>query len=146
MGISHYSCNGHAIKGNNNLTNPHFLCITITLDLQVLIVQIRPSTKVICSRPLNGNPLSPPCLGWHFVSISSQHHGRSVDPVLAFGRHDELHFVQLRLDVERRKVRSYPLLHFQLDFKLRCLQWLDSRTLALLDSQNRVRSAITFFC
>lgn len=107
---------------------------------QVLIVQVRPSTKVICSQPLSGDGLSPPCLGWHFVAVSSKVRGKSVEPVLAFGRQNELHFVQLSMDEERRRIRSHLLLRFQLDFDLRALQWLDPRMLALLDSQQQVIS------
>lgn len=105
---------------------------------KILIVQIRPSTKVIYSQLLGGDGLSPPCLGWHFVAVHSQQRGRSIEPVLAYARHAELHFVQLSIDEERNRVRYHPLLRFQLDFNLRGLQWLDPRMLALLDSEQQV--------
>lgn len=102
-------------------------------------MQIRPSTKVIYSQLLGGDGLSPPCLGWHFVAVHSQQRGRSIEPVLAYARHSELHFVQLSIDEERNRVRYHPLLRFQLDFNLRGLQWLDPRMLALLDSEQQVK-------
>lgn len=107
--------------------------------VKILIVQIRPSTKVICSQPLSGDGISPPCIGWHFVAVNSKQRGRSIEPVLAFGRQHELHFIQLSIDEERHRIRSHPLLRFQLDFDLRGLQWLDPRMLALLDSQQQVK-------
>ena len=103
---------------------------------KVLIVQIRPSTKVVHTQVLTGDGHSPPCLAWHFVLIQSQQRGRTVEPVLAFGRSQELHFYQLSADEHR--IRCYPLLNFQLGFTLRGVQWLDTRTLALLDSQRSV--------
>lgn len=62
--------------------------------------------------------------------------------MLAYGRHSELHFIQLSVDEERRRLRYHPLLRFQLDFNLRGLQWLDPRLLALLDSQQQVNKYI----
>ena len=112
--------------------------IYLLITSQVLIVQIRPSTKVIYSQPLTGDSLSPPCIGWHFVAVHSQQRGRSIEPVLAFARHQELHFIQLSMDDDRRRIRYHLLLRFELDFNLRGMQWLDPRMLALLDSDQQV--------
>lgn len=109
-----------------------------------MIVQIRPSTKVIYSLPLTGDVLSPPVLGWHFLAVHSRQRGRSIEPVLAFGRQRELHFIQLSVDEEKRRIRSHPLLRFKLDFSLWGLQWLDPRMLALLDSEQQV-NILTLF-
>lgn len=72
------------------------------------------------------------------MAVHSQQRGRSIEPVLAFGRQQELHFIQLSMDDDRRRIRYHLLLRFQLDFNLRGMQWLDPRMLALLDSDQQV--------
>lgn len=101
------------------------------------MVQIRPNTKVIYTHALDGDGRSPPCIGWHFVSVQTHGDEKSVNPVLAYGRNRELHFMQLIFN-ERDKLRCVSLLRFRLDFSLRGLEWLDGRMLALLDSNKQV--------
>ena len=72
------------------------------------------------------------------MAVHSQQRGRSIEPVLAFARHQELHFIQLSMDDDRRRIRYHLLLRFELDFNLRGMQWLDPRMLALLDSDQQV--------
>ena len=112
----------------------------MNFPLQVLIVLIRPTTKVITTQALRGDGESPPCLSWHFVLLGRPDRSKGIEPVLAVGRHRELHFFQLSAsDTDHRgRIRSHPLLRFQLDFDLRGLEWLDGRMLALMDSERQV--------
>lgn len=144
LGIYRHHRHGNTVKSELhspiNLNGFYFF----VFSLQVLIVQIRPTTRVIGTHPLEGDRLSPPCLAWHFVAVQSQRRGRSVEPVIAFGRQRQLHLIQLTANDEdidhtgRHRIRSRNLLRFQLDFDLRALQWIDARILALMDSQRQV--------
>lgn len=81
--------------------------------------------------------------------MQSQRRGRSVEPVIAFGRQRQLHLIQLTANDDdmdhtgRHRIRSRPLLRFQLDFDLRALQWIDARMVVLHHSTLRHLVAIS---
>lgn len=78
---------------------------------KVIVVCIRPRMRVVLTHPLTGSPTSPPQLSWQLVMIREESASR---------------------------VRLSPLRRMSLPYIVSSLRWLNPRSLAVLDAQERL--------
>ncbi|XP_043931336.1 vacuolar protein sorting-associated protein 8 homolog [Protopterus annectens] len=100
---------------------------------KILIIGLKPSLKVWMTFPYGRmDPASVPLLSWHFVAIQN-----SVNPMLAFCRGDVVHFLLVKRD-ESGAVHVSKQKQLHLHYDLINLTWINSRTLLLLDSAEKL--------
>ena len=104
---------------------------------KVIVVCIRPRMRVVLSHPLSGAPIAPPQLSWQLVVIQAADASRVIDPVLALGRDDVVYFYQVCTEAGSR-VKLSPLRRMTLPYTINNLRWLNPRSLAVLDTQERL--------
>ncbi|KAJ8681567.1 hypothetical protein QAD02_017359 [Eretmocerus hayati] len=104
---------------------------------KVLVVCIRPRMRVVLTHPLNGAPIAPPQVAWQLVSVRSMNSSKTVDPVLALGRDNMIHFYQVCSEAGMR-VRLMPLRRIILNYTMSNLRWMNVRSLAVLDVQEKL--------
>ncbi|XP_068082015.1 vacuolar protein sorting-associated protein 8 homolog isoform X2 [Anabrus simplex] len=100
---------------------------------KVIVVSIRPRMQVLFTHPLQCSPATLPLLTWQFVIIQMADSSRVVDPVLSFARESTIYFFQVSVD-SRSKIRLAPLQKLSVPYLLLSLHWLNTRTLAALDT------------
>ncbi|KOC64483.1 Vacuolar protein sorting-associated protein 8 like protein [Habropoda laboriosa] len=104
---------------------------------KVIVVCIRPRMRVVLTHPLSGAPIAPPQLSWQLVVIQAADASRVIDPVLALARDDVVHFYQVCTEASSR-VKLSPLRRMTLPYTISNLRWLNPRSLAVLDTQERL--------
>ncbi|XP_031846274.1 vacuolar protein sorting 8 [Nomia melanderi] len=104
---------------------------------KVIVVCIRPRTRVVLTHPLSGAPIAPPQLSWQLVVIQAADASRVIDPVLALARDDVVYFYQVCTEASSR-VKLSPLRRMTLPYTISNLRWLNPRSLAVLDTQERL--------
>jgi hypothetical protein len=62
---------------------------------KVIVLTLRPTTKVLFTHGLVGKSETLPVLSWQCVVIQTSNAHKVVDPVLAFGRQSTIHFYQV---------------------------------------------------
>lgn len=100
---------------------------------QVIVVTVRPVLRVRFTHALRARPDTLPLLGWQFVVIQVSSSARIVDPVLAFGRQSTLFFFQVSV-AGPDQVLFVPLQKVHVPYPVQAFTWLNSRTLATLDT------------
>lgn len=100
----------------------------------MIVISVRPKLKVNFSQPLPRISTSLPLISWQLVSV-----GKSFQPVLAWGRGNELHFTRVVTHGFNVKIRLLPLRSVQLPYSMIALHWLGTRHLAILDSSENLR-------
>lgn len=60
--------------------------------LQVILVCIRPNTRLLLTHSVSASPANLPLLTWQFVVIQLNDSSHVIDPVLAFARDSTIHF------------------------------------------------------
>ncbi|XP_073929720.1 vacuolar protein sorting-associated protein 8 homolog isoform X4 [Castor canadensis] len=78
------------------------------------------------------DPSSVPLLAWHFVAVSNY-----VNPMLAFCRGDVVHFLLVKRD-ESGAIHVTKQKHLHLYYDLINFTWINSRTVVLLDSVEKL--------
>ncbi|KAK6181620.1 hypothetical protein SNE40_009442 [Patella caerulea] len=104
---------------------------------KVLVVTLRPTLKVMFMQPLKGDPATLPLLAWQFVIIQVSEKDRVIDPVLAFGRDQTIHFYQV-ICRGAQDIRCSGLQKIDLPYKLLSINWLNPRTLVTLDTSEKL--------
>ena len=128
---------------------------------KVIVISVRPKLRVLLTSPLTGivapsvyrsslyvnyttiynvipgDPETLPLLSWQFVVIQTTSSSRVVDPVLTFARKNTIHFYQISVNLSDKIVFN-PLQRVVVGFTLLSLSWLNTRCLALLDTQEHV--------
>ncbi|XP_032880478.1 vacuolar protein sorting-associated protein 8 homolog isoform X4 [Amblyraja radiata] len=100
---------------------------------KVLVIGLKPSLKVWLTFPYGKtNPASVPLLSWQFVAVQS-----AVMPMLAFCRGNAIHFLLVKKD-ESGAIHVSKQRQLHLHYDLINLTWINSRTLALLDSAEKL--------
>ncbi|XP_038644180.1 LOW QUALITY PROTEIN: vacuolar protein sorting-associated protein 8 homolog [Scyliorhinus canicula] len=100
---------------------------------KVLVIGLKPSLKVWLTFPYGKtNPASVPLLSWQFVAVQG-----AVTPMLAFCRGDAIHFLLVKKD-ESGAIHVSKQKQLHLHYDLINLTWINSRTLALLDSAEKL--------
>ncbi|XP_054013291.1 vacuolar protein sorting-associated protein 8 homolog [Hylaeus anthracinus] len=104
---------------------------------QVMVVCTRPRTRVVLIHPLSSAPVAPPQLSWQLVVIQAADASRVIDPVLALARDDVVYFYHVCTEAGSR-VKLFPLRRITLPYTISNLRWLNPRSLAVLDTQERL--------
>nr|XP_034192046.1 vacuolar protein sorting-associated protein 8 homolog [Osmia lignaria] len=104
---------------------------------KVIVVCIRPRMRVVLTHPLSGAPIAPPQLSWQLVVIQAADASRVIDPVLALARDDVVHFYQVCTEAGSR-IKLFPLRRMTFPYTISNLRWLNPRSLAVLDTQERL--------
>ncbi|XP_049808749.1 vacuolar protein sorting-associated protein 8 homolog [Schistocerca nitens] len=123
--LHHQQLSSHPLQG--------VILIAMATLSKVIVVSIRPRMRVLFTHPLQSSPVSLPLISWQFVIIQMADTSRVVDPVLAFARDSTLHFFQVSVD-NKSKVRFVALQRLSVGYQLLSLHWLNTRTLAVLDT------------
>ncbi|KAI1898316.1 hypothetical protein AGOR_G00071070 [Albula goreensis] len=100
---------------------------------KILVIGLKPSLKVWMTFPYGKtDPASVPQLAWQFVVVQ-----KAVNPMLAFCRGDTVHFLLVKKeDSGAIHVIKQRQLHLNCD--LISLTWINSRTLVLMDSGEKL--------
>ncbi|KAG7169921.1 Vacuolar protein sorting-associated protein 8-like [Homarus americanus] len=104
---------------------------------KVIVVSLRPQLKVLFSHPLKASSSTLPLLAWQFVVIQMPDGTRVIDPVLAFGREKNVYFYQLTHG-SQEELQFIPLQKMSLSFVVQGMAWLNSRTLAVMDTREHL--------
>ncbi|RZF35520.1 hypothetical protein LSTR_LSTR010211 [Laodelphax striatellus] len=100
---------------------------------KVIVVSIRPNTRLLLTHSVTASSLALPLLSWQFVIIQAADSSRVMDPVLAFARDSTIFFYQVSIESSGRIV-CMTLQQLNLSYSLLSCRWLNARTIALLDS------------
>ena len=119
-------------QGQNHPLSNRIIVALATIS-KVIVLTIRPVMKVLFTFPLIGGQKTLPLLSWQFVIIQTTKSHKVVDPVLAFGRQNTIHFYQLSETLSER-INFIPLQKATLPFELLNMGWLNTRCMALLDT------------
>ncbi|XP_040858811.1 vacuolar protein sorting-associated protein 8 homolog isoform X2 [Ochotona curzoniae] len=100
---------------------------------KILVIGLKPSLKVWMTFPYGRmDPSSVPLLAWHFVAVQN-----CVNPMLAFCRGDVVHFLLVKRD-ESGAIHVTKQKHLHLYYDLINFTWINSRTIVLLDSVEKL--------
>ncbi|KAJ8967744.1 hypothetical protein NQ317_010805 [Molorchus minor] len=112
----------------------HVLVAMATLS-KVIVISIRPRLKVHFSQQLPRISTSLPLISWQLVSV-----GKSFQPVLAWGRGNELNYTRvITHGFSNNRIRLLPLRNIQLPYTMTAMHWLGTRHLAMLDTSENLR-------
>ncbi|XP_067145381.1 vacuolar protein sorting-associated protein 8 homolog isoform X3 [Centruroides vittatus] len=100
---------------------------------KLIVVTVRPSLQVWFTHPLRANPDTLPIISWQFVVVQIWPATRIFDPVLAFGRQNNIYFYQVHF-VSAEKINFIPLQQIELNYTIQNFTWLNSRTLVTMDT------------
>ncbi|KAL3276254.1 hypothetical protein HHI36_020969 [Cryptolaemus montrouzieri] len=114
----------------------HFLSRNVLVAMatmsKVIVISIRPHIKCLFSQPLPKMSNSLPQITWQLISI-----GKMYQPVLAWGRGNELNFTRLIIH-ESKNIKLMSLRNVQLGYNSISIQWLGTQHLALIDTSENL--------
>lgn len=110
----------------------HYTIAALATLSKFFVVMIRPRLRVIKFHPLPGPAESLPLLAWQLVLIQLADSTKTVDPVLATARGNNLFFHQLAFN--GGKISLLFLRHIKLSYNLLALHWLGPKSIAYLDN------------
>ncbi|KAK9504557.1 hypothetical protein O3M35_010867 [Rhynocoris fuscipes] len=110
-----------------------YVIVAMATLSKVLLVSLRPHTRLLFTQLLRSSSVSLPLLSWQFVVIQVADTSRVMDPVLAVARNDTVYFYQISLERSGR-VSCHGLQSVSLSYTLLSCRWLTSRTVALVDT------------
>ncbi|KAM9305967.1 vacuolar protein sorting-associated protein 8 homolog [Gastrophryne carolinensis] len=100
---------------------------------KILVIGLKPALKVWMTFPYGRmDPSSVPLLAWHFVVMQG-----ALNPMLAFCRGDVVHFLLVKRD-ESGAIHINKQKQLHLHYDLINFTWVNARTLALLDSAEKL--------
>ncbi|CAH1405711.1 unnamed protein product [Nezara viridula] len=111
------------------------LLVAVATLSKVLLISLRPGTRLLFTQSLRSVATTLPLLSWQFVVIQVADSMRVMDPVLAVARHESIFFYQV--SVERSGRLSCHGLHgLTLNYSAMACHWLSPRTIAVLDTES----------
>uniref|UniRef100_A0A336MXD4 CSON008771 protein n=1 Tax=Culicoides sonorensis TaxID=179676 RepID=A0A336MXD4_CULSO len=110
----------------------HYTIAALATLSKFFVVMIRPRLRVIKFHPLPGPAESLPLLAWQLVLIQLADSTKTVDPVLATARGNNVFFHQLAFN--GGKISLLFLRHIKLQYNLLAMHWLGPKSIAYLDS------------
>ncbi|EFA00812.1 vacuolar protein sorting-associated protein 8 homolog isoform X1 [Tribolium castaneum] len=123
------------VQGHDIHFLSHHILVAMATLSKVIVISIRPRLKVLFSQPLPRVSTSLPLISWQLVSV-----GRTFQPVLAWGRCNELNYTRVVFhSTNNNRLRLLPLRNVQLNYTLTAMHWLGTRHLALLDTSENLR-------
>ncbi|XP_030635850.1 vacuolar protein sorting-associated protein 8 homolog isoform X2 [Chanos chanos] len=100
---------------------------------KILVIGLKPTLKVWMTFPYGKtDPASVPQLAWQFVAVQ-----KAVNPILAFSRGDTVHFLLVKKD-DSGTIHVIKQRQLQLNCDLINLSWINSRTLVIMDSAEKL--------
>ncbi|XP_024140976.1 vacuolar protein sorting-associated protein 8 homolog [Oryzias melastigma] len=100
---------------------------------KILVIGLKPTLNVWMTFPYNkSDPSNVPQLAWHFVSVQ-----KMVNPILAFCKGDTVHFLLVKKE-EMGTIHVIKQRQLHLSCDIISLNWINSRTLVLVDSQEKL--------
>ncbi|XP_065215461.1 vacuolar protein sorting-associated protein 8 homolog isoform X2 [Planococcus citri] len=121
--------NSHPLRGS--------VLVAMATLTKLIVVSIRPVMKVLLTHTVKADPCSLPFLSWQFVVIQLSENSRIMDPVLAFARDRSIYFYQVNIN-KNNKLRCTALQKLDLDYSLLTCNWLNTRTIAALDTKEQL--------
>lgn len=100
---------------------------------KLIVVTVRPSLQVWFTHSLRASPDTLPIISWQFVVVQIAPTTRIIDPVLAFGRQNNIFFYQVHFG-SAEKINFIPLQQLELHYTIQNFTWLNSRTLVTMDT------------
>ncbi|XP_014245908.1 vacuolar protein sorting-associated protein 8 homolog [Cimex lectularius] len=110
-----------------------FVIVAMATLSKILLVSLRPQTRLLYTQNIKGASTSLPLLSWQFVVIQVADTSRVMDPVLAVARNDTIYFYQVSLE-RSGKIVCQGLQSVSLPYSLISCHWLTPRTVALIDT------------
>ncbi|KAM9365398.1 vacuolar protein sorting-associated protein 8 homolog isoform 2-T2 [Pholidichthys leucotaenia] len=112
----------------------HYSLLAMASLTKILVIGLKPSLKVWMTFPYNkSDPSSVPQLAWQFVQVQ-----KTVNPVLAFCKGDTVHFLLVKKE-ETGTIHVIKQRQLQLSCDIISLSWINSRTLVLVDSREKLQ-------
>uniref|UniRef100_A0A6B2EJN7 Putative vacuolar assembly/sorting protein vps8 n=1 Tax=Phlebotomus kandelakii TaxID=1109342 RepID=A0A6B2EJN7_9DIPT len=108
-----------------------FTIVALATLSKFFVVTIRPRLKIIKFQALSGPADCLPLLAWQMVLIQAADTSRTIDPVLAAARGNQLFFHQVTTVSGR--VSLLFLRHITLSYSLLSLHWLGPKSIAIVD-------------
>ncbi|GAB0099149.1 Vacuolar protein sorting-associated protein 8 homolog [Sergentomyia squamirostris] len=108
-----------------------FTIVALATLSKFFVVTIRPRLKIIKFHALTGPADSLPLLAWQMVLIQAADTSRTIDPVLAAARGNQLFFHQVTIASGR--VSLLFLRHITLSYSLLSLHWLGPKSITSVD-------------
>lgn len=117
----------------NELDHPlrAFTIVALATLSKFFVVTIRPRLKIVKFQALAGPADCLPLLAWQMVLIQAADASRTIDPVLAAARGNQLFFHQVTANSGR--VSLLFLRHITLSYSLLSLHWLGPKSIAAVD-------------
>lgn len=101
---------------------------------KILVIGLKPTLKVWMTFPYSkSDPSSVPQLAWQFVAVQ-----KIVNPILAFCKGDMVHFILVKKE-ESGTIHVIKQKQLQLSCDIISLSWINSRTLVLVDSHEKLQ-------
>ncbi|KAL1021743.1 hypothetical protein UPYG_G00017420 [Umbra pygmaea] len=101
---------------------------------KILVIGLKPTLKVWMTFPYGKtDPSSVPQLAWQFVPVQKE-----FNPILAFCRGVTVHFLLVKKD-DSGTIHVIKQRQLQLNCDIISLSWINSRTLVLMDSREKLR-------
>ncbi|KAG8432642.1 hypothetical protein GDO86_017043 [Hymenochirus boettgeri] len=111
----------------------HYSLLAMASLTKILVIGLKPTLKVWMTFPYGRmDPSSVPLLAWHFVILQG-----ALNPMLAFCRGDVVHFLLVKRD-ESGAIHINKQKQLHLHYDLINFTWINARTLALLDSAEKL--------
>ncbi|XP_028279338.1 vacuolar protein sorting-associated protein 8 homolog isoform X2 [Parambassis ranga] len=103
---------------------------------KILVIGLKPSLKVWMTFPYSkSDPSSVPQLAWQFVPVQ-----KMVNPILAFCKGDTVHFLLVKKEETKEgTIHVIKQRQLQLSCDIISLNWINSRTLVLVDSHEKLQ-------
>ncbi|KAM3606154.1 uncharacterized protein V6R79_011623 [Siganus canaliculatus] len=112
----------------------HYSLLAMASLTKILVIGLKPSLKVWMTFPYSkSDPSSVPQLAWQFVPVQ-----KTVNPVLAFCKGDTVHFLLVKKE-ESGTIHVIKQRQLQLSCDIISLSWINSRTLVLVDSHEKLQ-------
>uniref|UniRef100_A0A1Y1MXN6 Vacuolar protein sorting-associated protein 8 central domain-containing protein n=2 Tax=Photinus pyralis TaxID=7054 RepID=A0A1Y1MXN6_PHOPY len=115
------------------LLGHHILVAMATLS-KVIVIAIRPRLKILFTQQLPRVATTLPLLSWQIVSV-----GKVLQPVLAWGRSNELNYTRVLAGLNGNKLRLSQLRSVRLSYTLSTIHWIGSRHLVTIDTSENLR-------
>ncbi|XP_010781447.1 vacuolar protein sorting-associated protein 8 homolog [Notothenia coriiceps] len=112
----------------------HYSLLAMASLTKILVIGLKPSLKVWMTFPYSkSDPSSVPQLAWQFVPVQ-----KMLNPVLAFCKGDTVHFLLVKKE-DTGTIHVIKQKQLQLSCDIISLSWINSRTLVLVDSHEKLQ-------
>ncbi|XP_034079092.1 vacuolar protein sorting-associated protein 8 homolog isoform X4 [Gymnodraco acuticeps] len=112
----------------------HYSLLAMASLTKILVIGLKPSLKVWMTFPYSkSDPSSVPQLAWQFVPVQ-----KTLNPVLAFCKGDTVHFLLVKKE-DTGTIHVIKQKQLQLSCDIISLSWINSRTLVLVDSHEKLQ-------